>query len=336
MTVKPAFEPVGSVEVAGVTIPKWDASKFPEDVRALVPTRTSFVVTDDMRKWVRRVALNASAGTSTMLWGEPGAGKTAILEHFAFLQQRPLVVTQCDRNTEPSQMIGGLSLRVNNGATETGFTATEGVAASIVAPTLWVFDELPAAPHEARQAVRPITEQRGHLPLSTYDGRIVRIQPNVWPCATGNEPWGPRNIGIAPMDEADNSRFAHVQVPYNTAATEFRVLLGRGADNAAERLAAAMVVRVMMELRKSDFPLACGTRASLTAYRLMRAGASLHEAVECVFSYEDPNLWRTGVSVALDAARDAAPSGESSGVAPLAAVLGIDGKAVDAIIAECA
>jgi hypothetical protein len=178
-------------------------------------------------------------------------------------------------------------------------------------------------------------EQRGSLPLSTYDGRIVKIQSNVWMTATGNPPWSPRNIGVAPLDEADSSRLAHIEVPYNSVMTDFRILLTRTGDTSNEsQMAAARAARVLAELRATDFPLACGTRAALTAYRMMRVGADFKDAVYALFSYEDPGLWRMDVHAAIDTVIDATPAGALLGKSTVASVLGRPSSDVDAVVGD--
>lgn len=276
--------------------------KHAPDMASMIPDDPGFEDADGRFEF--KFANAALAGVNLMLHGQPGCGKTLAIWYAGYLSQRPTVVIQLGEAAEIESMLGKWSLRGG----ETVFINGD-IARGVGFPALIGLDEITGSTPAQTFELRPFGDGRSTWSHSRWDGRVQRIHPDFRMIGTGNPAWDVRNVGTAPLPEADLDRFRHMWIDYPTADVEFTIVhkrLTKWADSNGVTLTVTPreVVQALNLFRvlRADkgFTVARGTRSLLSFLMALNAQTAA-EALRDVYSVgrTEPREWKA-VTAALE------------------------------------
>lgn len=193
LTHLPIFDPEFFDEADRLSIPQTDDPEHPEDYI-------------DSKDFVYSVAVEWMELDSTpALWGPPGAGKTELGRHIAWLMQIPFDRLSFTREMEVEDLIGKWVLRSG----ETSFQWGR-LPHAWVKPRIILMDEPNAGPDAVWQRIRPLTDNSKQLVLDEAGSEVVQRHPFCFLMMAMNPAWDTRNAGVSEMADADTDRLTHI------------------------------------------------------------------------------------------------------------------------------
>jgi MoxR-like ATPases len=219
--------------------------------------------------------LSQEAPVNLLIVGKQGCGKSTLVRQFAARHNRPLATFQVGILSEPGQLFG--ELRLKDGETYyQQFLFPQAIATKNCVIHL---EEINRPEHP--KALNMLFSILGDDRQAWMDELgLVKVADGVVFAATLNE--GEEFTGTEMLDAALRDRFYVVSMDYLPLNVEKEVLklkTGVAEDDAQK------VVSILNNLRyNTKMPLAVSTRHSLMIARLVKAGASIREAL--VFSLQ--------------------------------------------------
>jgi len=220
-------------------------------------------------------ALSQEAPVNLLIVGKQGCGKSTLVRQFAARHNRPLATFQVGILSEPGQLFG--ELRLKDGETYyQQFLFPQAIATKNCVIHLEEINR-PEHPKALNMLFSILSDDRQAW---MDELGLVKVADGVLFFATLNE--GEEFTGTEMLDAALRDRFYVVSMDYLPLNVEKEVLklkTGVAEDDAQK------VVSILNDLRyNTKMPLAVSTRHSLMIARLVKAGASIREAL--VFSLQ--------------------------------------------------
>lgn len=206
------------------------------------------------------------------LWGEAGVGKTELFRHLAWLMCLPFERFSITAQTELDDLAGKMHYAKELGT----FYEPGRLVKAWQKPSVICIDEPNVGPPDVWQFLRPLTDNSKQLVLDQNKGeRIVRNDD----CYLGmamNPAWDPRNVGAAPIADADASRLLHVFVPLPPSTLEREIIRNRvkvdGWEIEDMQLDTLMAIAEEVRGLSKDgtLPISWGLRSQLKVARASR------------------------------------------------------------------
>ena len=155
-----------------------------EDKSVWVPSASSTLVhTPKTKENMERLAAAISSGEFTLLTGETGAGKTAVVKYMAHLTNSPLRRVNLHDQTDEVELFGGYKPGADG-----GFVWKDGTITSAIRHGHWLLlDELNLADQAVLERMNPLLDGDGYIVLTEKeDKERVQVHPNTRIFATQN------------------------------------------------------------------------------------------------------------------------------------------------------
>jgi hypothetical protein len=243
-------------------LPVFDPDFFPEEERLLIPEtgdehRPELYV--DYANIIHSIAVNlAGVGTTPVLIGPAGIGKTEAYHHLAWLCQMPYARISITASSEVYDVIGKHLVEPDPTSGESITTWVDGrLSKRWGKPGVCLVDEPNAGPNDLWQLLRPLTDNAAQLVLDQDRGQILKKHP--W-CLLGmamNPAWDPRYIGVNELNEADGNRLGAKWVDYPPEEVERDIIILRCEAEGYSITAGTLdtLIKIGAELRKMADPI---------------------------------------------------------------------------------
>jgi hypothetical protein len=203
----PIFDPAHFSEAEQQAIPQTGSAEHPEDYI-------------DSRDFVYSVAVEwMELDATPALWGPPGAGKTELGRHLAWLCQMPFYRMSFTREMEVEDIIGKMVFLDG----ETKFQWGR-LPHAWVKPGIILMDEPNAAQDAVWQRIRPLTDNSKQMVLDEAGAEVVQRNPFSFMLMAMNPSWDTRNTGLNEVAQADKSRLVHLFMDLPTPEVEREIL----------------------------------------------------------------------------------------------------------------
>ncbi|MBL0700927.1 MAG: MoxR family ATPase [Desulfosarcina sp.] len=219
--------------------------------------------------------MSASTPVNLLVVGKQGCGKSSLVSQFAARHQRPLATFQVGILSEPGQLFG--ELRLKDGETYyQQFLFPQAISTPNCVIHLEEINR-PEHPKALNMLFSILSDDRQAW---LDDLGNVKVADGVVFFATLNE--GEEFSGTEMLDAALRDRFYVISMDYLPLDVEKEVLIRKTGLNEVE---AQRVVSILNDLRyNTKMPMAVSTRHSLMIGNLVKAGASIREAL--IFSLQ--------------------------------------------------
>jgi len=291
VTPPSTIAPTGTVVIyssdksRSVSLPTYTRAEFPVWARPLIAEGPTFYVDHDDALY--SVAVDLVRGVTPFIWGQPGTGKTAAVEHLASILSVPFVRIQLTEGSEVSRLTGKVNLRGG----QTGWQDGR-VTRYMTLPSVICLDEYNAATGEVQFDLRAVFDGSAFLALDDDNGRLVTRHPGCFFVLTGNPHWDATNTGLMPMAAADSDRLSHSVVGWPVPEVEFDVGWNAVKDHGISPEMVANAVTMWGDLRKlrddGDIEVNVGIRSLLNFLSAVQYH-SPGQALRKVYSYAEPD-----------------------------------------------
>ncbi len=219
--------------------------------------------------------MSAITPVNLLVVGKQGCGKSSLVSQFAARYQRPLATFQVGILSEPGQLFG--ELRLKDGETYyQQFLFPQAISTPNCVIHLEEINR-PEHPKALNMLFSILSDDRQAW---LDDLGNVKVADGVVFFATLNE--GEEFSGTEMLDAALRDRFYVISMDYLPLDVEKEVLIRKTGLNEVE---AQRVVSILNDLRyNTKMPMAVSTRHSLMIGNLVKAGASIREAL--IFSLQ--------------------------------------------------
>lgn len=154
------------------------------------------------------------------VWGPAGVGKTELFRHIAWMMGMPFVRLSITESSELDDLAGKMMYSPDKG---TWFQYGR-VPRFWKRPNILCVDEPNTGPPSVWQFLRPLTDDSKQLVLDQNSGERIAAHRLCYLAMAMNPAWDPRNIGAAPLADADGSRLSHIWMDLPPADVEKRIL----------------------------------------------------------------------------------------------------------------
>lgn len=209
-----------------VYLPVYNMDLMPDHIRAKVPKTGDDEHPEDYvdhNNAVYRISvLWTELDETPALWGMAGVGKTEIYRHLAWLMCLPFERMSITASTELDDLAGKMLFLGN----ETKFRYGR-LPNAWRTPSVICLDEPNAGPQEVWHFLRPLTDNSKQLVLDMNEGEQLDRHLDCYLGMAMNPDWDARNVGIAPIADADASRLMHIEMGLPPEAIEKAILKRR-------------------------------------------------------------------------------------------------------------
>lgn len=276
-------------------IPIYDAKKFPEHLRRLVPQTGDDEHPENFIDYEGLVFILCllwwEMDETPALWGPAGVGKTEILRHLAWLMQLPFHRISITASTEVEELVGQFTLQGG----ETKFVHGR-LPRAWSEPGVICLDEPNVGPVEVWQAIRPLTDNSKQFVIDKNGGEVISRHADSVLGIAMNPAWDTKNVGADLIADADSSRLSHISVAYPPPEIE-REIMREWADDADLEFAIAdsmldTLIAISTDLRGQSqggaLSVSWGIRHNIKVAKLSRV-LPLQRAFQVALSnYLDP------------------------------------------------
>jgi len=243
-----------------IALPIFDPAHFTEFERSLIPaygSRTNpelYVDHDDDLLYAAASSLLVDERV-LVLTGEPGTGKTQMAEYLAFQMGLPFYVYSLRDSMEVSDLLGGMHVTVENGASKTEFVRGPFLEAW-TRPSIILLDEVNAAPDEIWHFLRGPLEGKP-IVLTEDQGQVIPKHPRCYLIATQNPAWDARNSSVRDLAAADIDRLIFKELTYPEASVERDIIASRcnAMGYPIQHKVLDIIMRVSEEIRRMTDPV---------------------------------------------------------------------------------
>lgn len=225
------------------------------DTKYLVPRENSDYIDIGLLGLMDKLAF----GSSLILKGPKGSGKTLAIEQWASLRGIPIMRKDCTATTGERDLVGTFSMQGDEVFFMLGTLTAAIEIANEQGACIIVLEEINTLDPEMQKILNPMTDYRKEVNV-TKIGRSFRAigDAAVWVIGTMNPSYG----GTYDLNEELRSRFEFVEVGYMPEKEEKRLLHGRfpSTPNAAERRVIDRLMTLAQETRSNNMAYALSTR----------------------------------------------------------------------------
>jgi hypothetical protein len=157
------------------------------------------------------------------LWGQPGVGKTELLQYAAWIMQLPFVRISFTASSQVDEIIGSTKFDPERGT----YFVYGDLPNGWTIPCVLCLDEPNTSPPEVWQRVRPLTDNSKQLVIA--ENSSERLPRNEY-CHMGmcmNPAWDIRNIGALELADADTNRLFHTYIDLPPEELEIEIIKER-------------------------------------------------------------------------------------------------------------
>jgi MoxR-like ATPase len=259
-----------------VTLPIYDIASMPEEVQVKVPRTGDDEHPEDYidhNNAVYRIAvLWTELDETPALWGMAGTGKTELFRHMAWMMCLPFERISITASTELDDLFGKMHFSKEKGT----FFEYGRLPRAWSSPCVICLDEPNTGQPEVWQAIRPLTDNSKQLVLDLNKGERIARHDDCYLGMAMNPAWDTKNIGAAPISDADGSRLMHIFMTLPPEQLEREILKKRclidGWEIDEDQL--KMIMGIAKEIRPltddQTLPITWGIRPQIKAARALR------------------------------------------------------------------
>jgi MoxR-like ATPase len=259
-----------------VYLPVYDVSKWDENWARKVPRTGDDEHPEDYvdhNNAVYRIAvLWTELDETPALWGMAGVGKTEIFRHMAWLMCLPFERMSITESTELDDLAGKMHLDKAKGT----YFQYGRLPVAWSHPCVICIDEPNVGRPEVWQFIRPLTDNSKQLVLDMNQGEAISRHDDAYLGMAMNPAWDTRNIGAAPISDADGSRLMHLYMDLPPEALEREIISRRckldGWEIPKDML--DMVMRIAADIRvqsqQDTLEITWGVRPQIKVARALR------------------------------------------------------------------
>lgn len=258
-----------------VLIPCYDPEFFPEGERAKIPRSGDKEHPElyiDHGNLVYAVAVAwFGLDEAPALYGSAGLGKTELFRHMAWMMCLPFERFPLNARSDIEDLAG--SMHFENSETTYKYGR---VTQAWAKPCVICLDEPNTAPPDVWQFLRPLLDNSKTLTLDMNEGEVIPRSDDCYLGMAMNPAWDARNIGAAPISDADNSRLFHIEVTLPPPQVERRIIADRVKLDGWEikDVQLNMLMGIAEELRSlasnGTLPVSWGVRDQIKVARALR------------------------------------------------------------------
>lgn len=207
------------------------------------------------------------------LQGPAGVGKTEFFRHMAWLMQLPFERFSFTASSELDDLAGKMHYSPDRGT----YWVDGRLVKAWSKPCVLVGDEPNAAPPDVWQFIRPMTDNSKQLVLDMSDDPTPR--PRDDNCYLGlafNPSWDAKNIGVAPISDADANRLMHIWIPLPDPKLE-KQIIAKACERDGYDIDPAMIETIMKiaddirpQCDDDTLPITWGIRPQIKVARATR------------------------------------------------------------------
>lgn len=224
-------------EYGGIKIKKFPINKATQH---LIPKKRFFIIENPYIEeilWAIDEQRNGRDAYNILLVGEPGCGKSTLIEYLAAELNMPLIQIQGDGEVSPSDLIGSISYNTNRGGT---FWQDGKIPFGIRNKCSLLFDEINCILPEVLMRLHSAMDDRRALDLKEHileteiEGtkaempETLSLPPETIIFGTQNPSGSGRHIGVKSLSPALDSRFnIRINIDYLSPDNEIKLLQHR-------------------------------------------------------------------------------------------------------------
>lgn len=259
-----------------VALPIYDIATMPDEVKVKVPRTGDDEHPEDYidhNNAVYRIAvLWTELDETPALWGMAGTGKTELFRHLAWMMCLPFERISITASTELDDLFGKMHFSKEKGT----YFEYGRLPRAWSSPCVICLDEPNTGQPEVWQAIRPLTDNSKQLVLDLNKGERISRNDDCYLGMAMNPAWDTKNIGAAPISDADGSRLMHIFMDLPPQQLEREIIKKRclidGWEISESQL--KMLMGIAKEIRPladdQTLPLTWGIRPQLKAARALR------------------------------------------------------------------
>lgn len=227
----------------------------------------------------RQLCLTIDMGSTSLLIGPAGTGKTELVIKAAELMNRPLYIFSCGSMSEPrSSLIGATHFDPKKG---TYFVESRFVNAIQQPNAVILLDELNRCDPDTYNIFLPLLDGQRVLPLDEdLKGRVCKVADGVVFLGTANI--GVEYAGTRRFDRALQDRFSQVlQIRFPPIAAEAALLVARyRIDSKMAGTLTRIATQQRLQYQKTEYEFPISTRMLLATAKQIGFGIPAKEAIE--------------------------------------------------------
>lgn len=208
-------------------LPVYDPSKFDDHWKRKIPRTGDDEHPEDYvdhNNAVYKIAvLWTELDETPALWGMAGVGKTEIFRHLAWMMCLPFERLSVTESTELDDLAGKMHLDKEKGT----YFQYGRLPVAWSHPCVMVIDEPNVGRPEVWQFIRPLTDNSKQLVLDMNQGEAISRNDDAYLGMAMNPAWDTRNVGAAPISDADGSRLMHIYMTLPPEALEREIIKRR-------------------------------------------------------------------------------------------------------------
>lgn len=308
-----------------VYLPIFDTAFFSEDERSKIPQTGDDehpeLYVDHANAVYKTAVCWQELDETPAVWGEPGNGKTELFRYLAWMMQLPFERMSITASTELDDLAGKYHFEKERGT----YFQQGRLPKAWAKPGVLCLDEPNVGPPDVWQFIRPLTDNSKQLVLDMAEGQRIPRNDSCYLGMALNPAWDPRNVGAAPIGDADQRRLMHIWMPAPTREVEEEIIRQRCALDQYDipKVVLNALMSTAEELRnlsaQGTIPISWGVAPQIKVARATRFFSLIAAYKIAVTDFLEP----TQAEVVLEVVRSNAPpslvggpKGGKPGIAP--------------------